>query len=504
MKRLLLIIVSAFIMCSFFALPAFSEESEYYRGRVLEDCKIYASASSESEKIGDAIAGADIIICGENGDYAEIISKDASEAEIRGFCLAENVAFLYKATVECDLNIRSKPSSSGDKLGVFAENSEITVVGASKGNWYPVEGTDKSGKEVSGYCHKDYINLGDKILADYTANNESGTVPNNISPETSIVIGIEPVAGNLPERNSERWYKFENKIQGDIVINLVNTDNIKNTWSVDLYKSDKTTHIDQYVLSGTGYSQLIRDFAAGEYYLKLTNGAHKLEYNPPTNLNYTISVKTLTDVKSTPDENGLYVFEKAGEWMFSANGHFYYKESDGKAIVGKCVIDGEPYLMLVGKNEEFVRYNSSALGYDNIMPERFSYDDARYYYSLIKLERDETVPTEFYVCHDEDADTPEEFAEELLNLYNGKTIGGTDRFFRKLGGFLTEYGGIIIAVIVIVIIIIIEICIHLDKGGGGGGGGGDYRAPTEQDLKDMMDDEIAKGIIDSIGGSDGM
>jgi len=222
MKRILLIIFSAFMMCSFFALSAFSEEAECYRGRVLEDCKIYASASSESEDIGDAIAGADIIICGENGDFYEILLKDDNGAEIRGFCSSEKAAFLYKAIVECDLNIRSKPSSSGDKLGVFAEKAEITVIGASKGNWYPVEGTDKNGKTVSGYCHKDYMDIGDKIPADYTEQ-ENETTTTNTSPETAVGIGMEPVAGNLPKIGSERWYKFENKIQGDIVINLVNT-----------------------------------------------------------------------------------------------------------------------------------------------------------------------------------------------------------------------------------------------------------------------------------------
>ncbi len=95
----------------------------------------------------------------------------------------------YRGVTTSNLNVRAKPSSDSESLGMIAQGTEILLIGEPVGGWYFVKATIISGAEVEGYCYGTYIELPDD------------------DPEPPIVDPIDPpIVGDndMPFENMER------------------------------------------------------------------------------------------------------------------------------------------------------------------------------------------------------------------------------------------------------------------------------------------------------------
>ena len=192
------------------------------------------------------------------------------------------------------------------------------------------------------------------------------------------------------------------------------------------------------------------------------------EHESYDNLNYTVRVRTLSDVNIVPRENGAYVFDKAGQEMFILDERVYSKSGDGVTIAAIGYnYNGEPYVMLVGQSEEDVGLLESSYDLTKVTnKKKFTYDDGETYYYMIFLLYSRELKSELYVCNGgENTKYEEDNAYELMNLYNEKTAdegkASLWRHFDKDYGSLLWLGifaggFIALAVIVIIIKVIIE------------------------------------------------
>ena len=92
----------------------------------------------------------------------------------------------------------------------------------------------------------------------------------NNSSSNALPIGNEELADNLPNKNTERWYRFENKCKGDVVVYLKNTDDITNVWRVALFDASCEREIDNINCTGSSYNKSYQSLDAGTYYLRIT------------------------------------------------------------------------------------------------------------------------------------------------------------------------------------------------------------------------------------------
>ncbi len=338
----------------------------------------------------------------------------------------------------------------------------------------------------------------------------------NTAAEGAILVGNEAVSDSLPNKESERWYKFENKTEGDVEVFLENTDNKENVWRVELYDSTAADELKYKMCPGSSYTVSYKALEAETYYLRVTIGSlhDKESYD---GLNYTLRVKTLSDVSIAPNENGAYIFTEAGEDMFILNGEMYSKTNDGATIVGVGYdYNRDPYILLVGLTEEDVQYHGSTEGdfSSSLYIKKFDYEGKEYYYQTVSLYNRE-LKTELYVCNNgERTRDIEDNAYELMNLYHGKAgDSGKDSLLRQLQ---KDYGPLLImgmavgAVLVIAGIVVMINAIREKKRRDRRStytytySGDSVGTPTKQDIGEMIDMDIANQIINDIGGTDGM
>lgn len=351
----------------------------------------------------------------------------------------------------------------------------------------------------------------------------SFAAPKNTTAKNAITVGNEEVADNLPDKKAVRWYKFENKTKGDVVIFLKNTDNIKNIWGVSLFDSTGEKEIGYYrTFTGTSYNISYEALEAGTYYLKFIIGS-TYQNESFDNLNYTIRIRTVADVVIPPANGTAHVFTKDGEEMFVLDNRVYSKKGDGTTIVAKGIDhNGDPYIMFVGLTEADLEFYESSSDYTNVpMKYKFIYeDDEKYHYLIMNLYSRE-LKTDLYLCNGgENTTYAEDNAYELMNLYMGKSANeGKDSLGRELQ---KDYGPLIIIGIGVVGFFIVIPGVVMLVGFIGSLFGGkkkkrcssnvissDYvdnttTTTTTTSTDELMDMDIAKQVIQNIGGTDGI
>ncbi len=88
-------------------------------------------------------------------DYPKIIAESGLNF------LKENSMYPSVGTVTADvLNIRNKPSTSGDVVTQIPQDTNVTVNGVEGiSGWYYISFTDANNNYYTGYCSNDYINI---------------------------------------------------------------------------------------------------------------------------------------------------------------------------------------------------------------------------------------------------------------------------------------------------------------------------------------------------------
>ena len=339
----------------------------------------------------------------------------------------------------------------------------------------------------------------------------------NTSSQNAITVKNEEISDNLPDKKAERWYKFENKTKGDVVVFFKNTDNIDNIWRLQLFDSTAQKELGFNNCDGTAYNKTYEALDAGTYYLKITIGS-TYDHDSFDDLNYTIRIRTISDVNIVPNENGAFVVTEDGQEMFVLDGRVYSKKGNGVTIAAlQYDYNGDSYIILVGEREEDLEfYESSSDFTKTIVRKTFEYENGeRYHYLTFRLYSRQLM-TDLYVCNNgERTKYSEDNAYELMNLYNGKDANAEKeslwRELQKDYGPLVMLGigiGIFIAIAVIVVIVkSINDMIYRRRNPQHTGTyslsvSDDYVSTTT--VEEMVDMDIAKNVINNIGGTDGI
>lgn len=153
-----------------------------YTARTTSDLNVRSAAGTTNTIVGRFALGTQISVYGEETDgWCEVSGISNEGVEIRGYCSADYLVYLYSGTVNAtQLNVRDA-AVSGTVVGQFNNGDEIIIVGTADNGWYSVESTDGT---LKGYCSADYVINNGKI---FTSNGSTDTpVDPPIEPDPPV------------------------------------------------------------------------------------------------------------------------------------------------------------------------------------------------------------------------------------------------------------------------------------------------------------------------------
>ena len=326
------------------------------------------------------------------------------------------------------------------------------------------------------------------------------------------------ITDSLSQIDSVHWYRFTLENPSQAVVRLTSDEDDQIAyyyWKIVLYRLQDNGEeplkriVSQDVGGGSQKTDfLIWDQEPGEYFLcveSYAEGTPGASSDCYTNAPYTISVITEGYAPATGDALRTTV-SKAGEIIAVIGGKVYIKRYDGTAYVGYYVDKDlkTGVFLMSDESADAVEYYTPQITDRMWQIDKLEYQGKTYYYVPYLRDAYEGI-TSVPALHKCSGNEGKAAANDLLKLHFGSSSAEEEEAAEqeedKKGSF---WAYIVIAGIVVIGVLGAVFIPRLSRSsyrggssGSYGGSGSDDRAPTEQDLRNMVDDEIANKIAEN-------
>lgn len=343
----------------------------------------------------------------------------------------------------------------------------------------------------------------------------------NVTQEAAIDIKNTVVTDSLPQIDTVKWYKFTLEDTADVAVEFLTeyAGDLYACWKVTLFRASdgkwlrekdtgKGTAKDNYLLK--------EDLEPGEYYVSVGSMHHEDPGTPEeyySDMPYTIRVITEGYIPPTGDAQRLTV-SAAGEIIAVIGGNVYIKHYDGEAFVAGCVTDGsdgaESGLILISEDADAVEYYTPKVT-DRMWShvKEVEFQGKIYYYTGVIRDGYEGIASDptLYLCCDGQRVSVEDAVNDLLKLHLGTSPGEIQEEEEQKQEAKDQVTFWIIAAVFAVAVIVGIVWYFKSRkkvedyfaSAGRSSGYDGYtedigRTPTDQDMRDLADMDIAKGI----------
>ena len=330
----------------------------------------------------------------------------------------------------------------------------------------------------------------------------------------AVPIPQEGLEDNIATADDVKWYSFTVEKDAEVLLCIKslqkNWTGYTYYWYAAVYASDRETLLAKDAVRGAYYTTYIElnELTAGTYYLKITSVAH----NNPLMAGFTDEKYQLTanvfyhDTVVSYDKKGVQTMSGKGQLICKFGNKFFIKLNEGEAYVALYRNQNNNIVpILISEDKEAVAYMISDGTVAEAETFRKYYKGTEYYCAGADYVED--IP-------DPDANHPI-FAttryqntavgvfDEVMEQLEVEAAGGEFKYFLKnYWGWLLFFGGVILIIVCVVVKEKISERNYKKSSHSisysGNYGGESYKTPTEQDLRDMEDMEIAKGISERI------
>lgn len=326
----------------------------------------------------------------------------------------------------------------------------------------------------------------------------------------AIPIPQEGLEDNLATASDVKWYSFTIERNAEVLL-CVKSLQKKWTgytyyWYAAVYASDRETLIGNDAVRGADYTTYIalNELTAGTYYLKITSVAH----NNPLMADFTNEKYQLTanvfyhDTVVSYDKKGVQTMSGKGQLICKFGNKFFVKLNEGEAYVALYRNKKNNIVpVLISEEKEAVAYMISDGKVVEAEIFRQTYNGKEYYcagadYAENIPEPDENHPVFATTRYQS---TAVGAFDEIMEQLEIEAAGGEFRHFLKnYWGWLLVLGGVILIIAFVVVKEKISERSYKKSSHrisySSNYGSESYKTPTEQNLRDMEDMEIAKGI----------
>ena len=198
-KKLIILIITISLIASALATVASAEDTLAYGAATVDTTNLnLRTGPGKSYSVITTLNLGDIIVILErtNSEWYYInfhgLTGYVSTMYLRDVLVAENFSAIGAITGD-HVNIRSRPTSSSDRLATYPEKTEMTVIGINSG-WYKV-----SHEGYVGYVRSDYMSIikGTRASSSYSSYGSTPAAPSSsplyVAPPANLTLGQQIV-----------------------------------------------------------------------------------------------------------------------------------------------------------------------------------------------------------------------------------------------------------------------------------------------------------------------